>query len=64
MTAILINRAKANDQVSGIVPILVDSGLSILEYTDDTVLCVKLYDGYDDDNGKACQINICNYNYL
>ena len=38
MLAILINRAKDEGQVSGVVPHLVDGGLSILEYADDTIL--------------------------
>ena len=38
MLAILINRAKEDGQVAGLVPHLVDGGLSILQYTDDTIL--------------------------
>ena len=38
MLAILINRAKDEGQVSGVVPHLVDGGLSILQYADDTIL--------------------------
>ena len=38
MLAILINRAKEERLVSGIVPHLVDGGLSILQYADDTIL--------------------------
>ena len=38
MLAILINRAKADGQVDGLVPHLVDGGLSILQYADDTLL--------------------------
>jgi len=38
MLAILINRAKDESQVMGIVPHLVDGGLSILQYADDTIL--------------------------
>jgi len=38
MLTLLINRAKANDQVHGVVPHLIDGGLSILQYTDDTIL--------------------------
>ena len=36
MLAILIGRAKEADQVGGLVPHLVDGGVSILQYTDDT----------------------------
>ena len=38
MLAILINRAKDESQVIGIVSHLVDGGLSILQYADDTIL--------------------------
>ena len=38
MLAILINRAKVDGQVDGLVPHLVDGGLSILQYADDTLL--------------------------
>ena len=38
MLAILINRAKLDGQIDGLVPHLVDGGLSILQYADDTLL--------------------------
>jgi len=38
MLAILINRAKEDGQFDGVVPHLIDGGLSILQYADDTVL--------------------------
>jgi len=38
MLTLLINRAKANDQVHGVVQHLIDSGISILQYADDTIL--------------------------
>jgi retron-type reverse transcriptase len=34
----LIDRAKVNGQIKGIVPHLVDDGLSILQYMDDTIV--------------------------
>jgi len=40
MLTLLINRAKANDQVHGVVPHLIDSGISILQYADDTILFI------------------------
>jgi len=40
MLAILIARAKEDGQFSGIVPHLVDGGLSTLQYADDTVLFI------------------------
>jgi hypothetical protein len=38
MLAILIERAKVTGQIEGVVPHLVDGGLSILQYADDTIL--------------------------
>ena len=38
MLTLFINRAKAEDQLSSVEPHLVDGGLSILQYTDDTIL--------------------------
>jgi hypothetical protein len=38
MLAILIERAKEDDQVGGLIPYLVEGGLSILQYADDTIL--------------------------
>ena len=36
--AILIDRAKETELIRGLVPNLVDNGLSILQYADDTIL--------------------------
>jgi hypothetical protein len=41
MLAILIARAKDDGQVGGLVPHLVDSGISILQYADDTILFME-----------------------
>jgi hypothetical protein len=37
MLAIIINRAKSEGQIKGLIPGLVDDGLSILQYADDTI---------------------------
>jgi hypothetical protein len=47
MLAILINRAKEGGQIVGVAPHLVDDGISILQYADDTILFM------DDDLDKA-----------
>jgi len=52
MLAILINRAKDESQVIEIVPHLVDGGLSILQYADDTILFM------DHDIEKATNIKM------
>jgi hypothetical protein len=41
MLAILVNRAKEEGQFEGLIPHLVDGGLSILQYADDTVLFLQ-----------------------
>jgi hypothetical protein len=38
MLAIIINRAKSKGQIKGVIPSLVDDGISILQYADDTIL--------------------------
>ena len=38
MLATLINRAKTQGQIDGVIPHLIDGGLFILQYADDTVL--------------------------
>jgi hypothetical protein len=38
MLVILIKRAKEDVQINGIIPHLVDDGLSILQYADDTII--------------------------
>ena len=41
MLAILIARAKEDGQIGGLIPHLVDGGLSILQYADDTILFME-----------------------
>jgi hypothetical protein len=41
MLALLISRAKQDGQFNGLVPHLVDGGLSILQYADDTILFME-----------------------
>ena len=38
MLAVMIERAKLDGQIEGVIPHLVDGGLSILQYADDTIL--------------------------
>jgi hypothetical protein len=38
MLAVLINRAKSDGQITGVIPELTDDGLSILQYADDAIL--------------------------
>jgi uncharacterized protein (DUF1786 family) len=41
MLALLISRAKGEGQITGLVPRLIDGGISILQYTDDTILFME-----------------------
>jgi hypothetical protein len=41
MLAILISRAKEDGQVAGLIPHLVDGGISILQYVDDTIIFME-----------------------
>ena len=41
MLSIIIKRAKDVEQIGGIVPHLVEGGLSILQYADDTILFME-----------------------
>ena len=41
MLTIMIERAKSDGQIEGVVPHLVDGGLSILQYADDTILFME-----------------------
>jgi hypothetical protein len=41
MLAIFIARAKEHGQIQGLIPHLVDDGLSILQYANDTILFME-----------------------
>ena len=41
MLAIMIERVKNSDQIAGVVPHLVDGGLSILQYANNTILFME-----------------------
>jgi hypothetical protein len=41
MLSLLIARAKDNGQIKGLVPHLIDGGISILQYADDTILFME-----------------------
>jgi hypothetical protein len=44
MLAVMIERAKADGQIEGVIPHLVDGGLSILQYADDTIVFFMEHD--------------------
>jgi hypothetical protein len=41
MLAIMIERAKSDGQFEGVIPHIIDGGLSILQYADDTILFME-----------------------
>ena len=49
----MIERAKSDEQIDGVVPHLVDGGLSILQYADDTILFME----HDIEKAKNLKIN-------
>jgi hypothetical protein len=55
MLALLINRAKADGQIRGVLPHLVDDGLSILQYADDTILFIN----HDPEQAKNLKLLLC-----
>ena len=40
MLALIIKRAKDDGQIRGVIPNLLDDGLSILQYVDDTIIFI------------------------
>jgi hypothetical protein len=60
MLAILIKRAKAEGQIDGVVPHLVDDGLSILQYADDTLIFL----GHDLEKAKNLKLLLCAFEQL
>ena len=41
MLVVLVNRAKQDGQVGGLIPHLVEGGVSILQYADDTIIFME-----------------------
>ncbi|WVZ53969.1 hypothetical protein U9M48_004850 [Paspalum notatum var. saurae] len=60
MLAIIVSRAKAIGLFKGVVPHLVDDGLSILQYADDTVLFLD----HDLDQAKNMKLVLCLFEQL
>ncbi|WVZ63094.1 LOW QUALITY PROTEIN: hypothetical protein U9M48_012759 [Paspalum notatum var. saurae] len=60
MLAIFITRAKEDGQISGLTPHLVDGGLSILQYVDDTILFIE----HDLEQAKNLKIILCAFEKL
>jgi len=60
MLAILISRAKESDHIRGVVPHLVDEGLSVLQYVDGTFIFM-----YNDlERAKNMKLLLCAFEQL
>jgi hypothetical protein len=55
MLTLLISRAKEDDQITGLVSHLVGEGLSILQYTYDTILFMD----HDIEQAKNLKLLLC-----
>jgi hypothetical protein len=60
MLAIFIARAKEDGQIQGLIPHLVDDGLSILQYADDTIIFME----HDLEQAKHMKILLCAFEQL
>jgi hypothetical protein len=60
MLAILINRTKREGHINGVVPHLVDDGLSILQYADDTIIFLD----HDVEGAKNLKLLLCAFEQL
>ena len=60
MLAIFISRAKESEQIQGVVPHLIDEGLSILQYADDTIIFMD----NDLENAKNMKLLLCAFEQL
>jgi retron-type reverse transcriptase len=58
--AILINRAKNEGHINGVVPHLVDDGLSILQYDDDTIIFLD----HDLERARNLKLLLCAFEQL
>jgi hypothetical protein len=60
MLSTLINRAQENGQIRGLVPHLVEGGLSILQYVDDAILFME----HDLDQAANMKLLLCAFEQL
>jgi hypothetical protein len=60
MLTLLINRAKADGQIRGVLPHLIDDGLSILQYADDTIIFID----HDPEQAKNLKLLLCAFEQL
>ena len=58
--SILIKRAKEQGQVGGVVPHLIDEGLSILQYADDMILFME----NDLEKARNMKLLLCAFEHI
>jgi hypothetical protein len=60
MFALLISRAKEDGQITGLVPHLIEGGISILQYADDTIFFME----NDLEQAKNMKLLLCAFEKL
>ena len=60
MPSILISRARERDLIKGLIPDLVDGGLSILQYADDMILFLE----NDMEQARNLKLVLCSFEKL
>ena len=60
MLVVLVNRAKREGQIGGVVPHLVEEDLSILQYADDTILFME----HDIEKARNLKLILCAFEEL
>jgi hypothetical protein len=60
MLVVLIQRAKSDGQIGGIVSHLVDGGLSVLQYADDIILFME----HDIEKAQNMKLLLCAFEQL
>lgn len=60
MLALIIKRAKDDGQIRGVIPNLLDDGLSILQYADDTIIFID----HDLEQAKNLKLLLCVFEQL
>jgi hypothetical protein len=60
MLTVLISRAKEVEQIKGVVPHLIDEGLSTLQYADDTIIFMD----NDLERAKNMKLLLCAFEQL
>jgi hypothetical protein len=57
MLAILIGRGKRDGQIEGVIPHLVDDGLSILQFVEDTIIFMN----HDLEKANNLKLILCSF---